>query len=136
MDGRDIKIFAMIAQKMSWLGERQSVLAENIANSDTPRYRSRDIEDLDFRQVLQNRFRTLQPERTTLGHIKGTLPALDRYRIEDVRTNYESAPNENNVILEEQMIKLADTKAQHQAVASIYRKYQSMIRLALGPGAR
>jgi flagellar basal-body rod protein FlgB len=37
-------VFSVATRHMSWLQVRQQVLAGNIANSDTPGYRARDIE--------------------------------------------------------------------------------------------
>ena len=45
-----MSIFAMAQSKMSWLGQRQTVLAQNIANADTPSYRAKDLEALDFQK--------------------------------------------------------------------------------------
>ena len=35
----DIPIFSMLRTRMQWPQERQRVLAENVANADTPKYR-------------------------------------------------------------------------------------------------
>ena len=42
----------MMAKRLSWLGERQQVLANNVANADTPGYRARDLKALSFKKVL------------------------------------------------------------------------------------
>jgi flagellar basal-body rod protein FlgB len=44
----DIPIFSMLRTKMQWHQERQRVLAENVANADTPEFRPRDLKPLDF----------------------------------------------------------------------------------------
>src|ERR1700733_12215607 len=38
----------IIVQKMAYLNQRQSVLAENVANVDTPGYKARDLAPLTF----------------------------------------------------------------------------------------
>ena len=48
----DLPIFGMFQQKMSWLGNRQDVLARNIANASTPGYVPQDLKAQDFRSVL------------------------------------------------------------------------------------
>ena len=38
----------MLRTRMQWHQERQRLLAENVANADTPNYRPRDLAPLDF----------------------------------------------------------------------------------------
>ncbi|HEX3209546.1 MAG TPA: hypothetical protein VHQ91_09220 [Geminicoccaceae bacterium] len=45
---------------------------------------------------------------------------------------YETTPNGNAVILEEQMAKAGQTALDHQLTSNLYRKYLGMLRLALG----
>src|SRR5258708_39520952 len=52
MDLNGIPLFSLISGRMSWLSARQSVLAENVANGDTPNYVARDIKQLDFQNIL------------------------------------------------------------------------------------
>ena len=44
----DIPIFSMLRTRMQWHQERQRVLAENVANADTPQFRPRDLTPLEF----------------------------------------------------------------------------------------
>jgi flagellar basal body rod protein FlgB len=44
----------------------------------------------------------------------------------------EKAPDGNQVSVDVQMEKIAQTDSQHEAVAAIYQKYISMFRMALG----
>ena len=36
----DLPIFSMLRTRMQWHQERQRLLAENVANADTPNYRA------------------------------------------------------------------------------------------------
>ena len=36
----DLPLFSVLKSRMRWFEERQKVLAENVANADTPRYRT------------------------------------------------------------------------------------------------
>ena len=47
----DIPIFSMLRTRMQWHQERQRVLAENVANADTPKFRPRDLEAARFRRA-------------------------------------------------------------------------------------
>ena len=52
MDLNGIPLFSLISGRMSWLSARQSVLAENVANGDTPNYVARDLKPLDFQNMI------------------------------------------------------------------------------------
>ena len=46
----DVPILSMLRTRLNWNQERQKVLAENVANSDTPNYRERDVVAPKFRE--------------------------------------------------------------------------------------
>ena len=54
MELTDLPMFGLLRNRMNWLGQRQEVLAQNVANADTPNYSSRDLKAFDFRQVLND----------------------------------------------------------------------------------
>ena len=43
-----IQLFQALGEKMRWHQERQGVLAENIANADTPGFMERDLKAFSF----------------------------------------------------------------------------------------
>ena len=43
MDLNKIPVMDAIVKKMNWLNRRQRVIAENVANADTPGYLARDL---------------------------------------------------------------------------------------------
>ena len=43
MDLSQSPLFSMLTRRLQWLGQRQQVLAQNIANSDTPGFKPRDV---------------------------------------------------------------------------------------------
>ena len=49
----DLPILSMLRTRMQWHQERQRVLAENVANAETPRYRARDLAPPNFASTLQ-----------------------------------------------------------------------------------
>ena len=49
----DIPILSMLRTRLQWAQQRQAVLAENVANADTPSYRSRDLAPLKFEAPAQ-----------------------------------------------------------------------------------
>ena len=133
MDGK-LNIFEAIGRKMSWLGQRQSVLAENIANADTPDYTPQDMKSGPFARMLARSVKPVTTASTHPAHITGT-PNNDRpAESDEQRRRYETAPSGNSVILEEQLVKVAETQMDYQLMSNLYRKHLGMIRTALGRG--
>jgi flagellar basal-body rod protein FlgB len=132
MDLTNLDIFRMAKQKMSWLTERQVVLANNIANADTPNFRSKDLKSLNFARMLDTSPQ-MRVARTTSGHIMGSAGRSDfravRERMGDV---YEVNPNDNTVVMEEQLMKISESTMQYQLATNIYSKNLSMLKLAMG----
>jgi len=133
MDGK-LNVFQAIARKMDWLGQRQQVLAKNIANADTPDYVPQDLKGEPFRRLLTRRLETVQPATTNPMHIKIGAPSSDKFETAEQRRSYEVAPSGNAVVLEEQLIKVTQTQMDYQSMSNLYRKHLNMIRTALGQG--
>lgn len=125
-------LFALLSSRAAWLGTRQGVLAQNLANADTPGFRPSDL--VPFERALASLPPRPAPElaRTAPGHLPGVASA----RSADARGRrvgaWEIAPSGNAVVLEEQMEKLARTQLDHQLASSLYGKHVAMLRAALG----
>ncbi len=48
------------------------------------------------------------------------------------KNTYETSPTGNNVVIEEEMAKIAENQAEYQKVVSLYGKTISMFKNALG----
>ena len=132
MDLNKLDIFRLTNSKMGWLSERQTVLAQNIANADTPGYRAKDLKVPDFSSML-NTGTNVPVAKTSKGHLMGTIRRADFRTVEEKsRDIYEMNPNENGVIMEEQLIKVNDSNLNYKLVANIYKKNLSMFKIALG----
>lgn len=132
MDIQKIPVFKMMAAKMQWLEHRQRVLAQNVANADTPGYVPHDLKALDYTKSVQKDSFRLQLATTSEAHRQGSIQKTAFGNEQKSRNNYETSPTGNAVILEEQMIKVADTAAEHQLMTNLYRKQLGMFRIALG----
>ena len=51
MDITKLPLFETMRERMAFLSARQTVLAENVANANTPGYRARDVEAPDFAAI-------------------------------------------------------------------------------------
>ncbi len=130
-----VDIFAAIGKRMDWLNQRERVLADNIANSDTPDFVPRDLDGSKFSRLLQSQITPVKPAITNSAHLRGTVAHDGPAKTELQRETYEASPTGNAVILEEQMIKVSETQSAYQLMTNLYRKHMDMFRLALrGPG--
>jgi flagellar basal-body rod protein FlgB len=118
MSINQLPLFSLLHENMRWLGQRQSVLAENVANADTPGYRARDLAPQDFAAML---------DHAQAG--EGTGPDSVA---EEGRNPYEVTLSGNSVALDEQLMKVSDTAARYQLASGLYSKHLAMIRMALG----
>ena len=62
-------ILGIISKRMQWLGQRHSVVAKNIANSDTPNYIPKDLTESSFRAALRRETPRAEPLRTHQAHL-------------------------------------------------------------------
>ena len=132
MDLRKIPVFTAITQRMGWLNQRQQVLAQNIANSDTPGFRPKDLEEIKFGDLLRPG-RALKMAGTSAKHFNPSdTQKLGGFRVKVQDETYGVAPNENAVVVEEQMLKVAETRIDFEVMTVLYKKHIEMIRSALG----
>jgi flagellar basal-body rod protein FlgB len=134
MDLFNIPLFHRLTERMNWLGAREKVIAQNIANSDTPQYQPKDVVPLDFDEHLK-KLAAVEPERTNPKHLVGTIPPADPVDSKKSKKTYETAPAGNSVVIEEQMMKLSQTQADHNQMINLYRKHVDMLKAAIGRGA-
>lgn len=135
MTTQNIGLFKGITAKMQFLDQRQRVIAQNVANADTPGYRPHDLKDVDFGRVLtkatkENR---LRPVTTNNGHLAA------HNEVESPKNRrqgmvYEIGPDGNSVILEEQMVKATQTAMDYNLMTTLYQKNVGMLRTAIGGG--
>ena len=125
MDAGRSNLFDLAQQRLDWADRRQMLLAQNIANADTPGFAPKDV--APFAQALA-RVGGPPLARTQPNHLAGAAPLLS-----DATTQpRERSPDGNAVRLDEQLTKVADTQTTQATVTAIYRKYLAMFGLALG----
>jgi len=140
MMNNDSPLMNMLTQSMRYNAQRQSVLAHNIANADTPSYRAMDLNKPDFETMAMGaasgksgEFRAAGELRMTNNkHMGGTLAGASGFRAQEIRDAQEITPVGNNVVLEQEMAKVSDTGAQYSISSSLMKKFTTMYRGAIG----
>jgi flagellar basal-body rod protein FlgB len=129
----DLPLVAMLRNRMQWQQTRQKVLAENVANADTPGFRARDLKAPVFRpdgSLAAAMPAGMAVERTSPLHLAGS--GASGAAEERQRTRFDVVPSGNAVSLEDEMLKAADNQADYQLAASLYQKSLQMLRTAVG----
>lgn len=125
----DIPILSMLRTRMQWHQERQRLLAENVANSDTPNFRPRDLVDLRFDNPVAP-VASLNLARTDQGHLAGTTGGGTSFR--SAGQQFQVRPAGNAVTLEDEMLKVAANQMDYQAATSLYTRSLGLIKTAIG----
>ena len=125
-----IPIFSMLRTRLQWHQERQRLLAENVANANTPKFTPRDLAPPEF-----NRMRaapTVSVAQTDSGHMAGS-SALGGGQFQlDRGSPFEVRPGGNGVSLEDEMLKVAANQMDFQAATALYSRGLGLIKTALG----
>lgn len=139
----DLKILGMAKGLASHASQRQSLIAENVANADTRSYRARDVKA--FSEVYDG---PGGDPATRVGASAFTPTAMrpghtgfdERGRAANVSEVYEisklgaDSPNGNSVSLEDQMVRGAQAAADHEMALAVLRKSMDFLRMAIGRG--
>ena len=129
----DIPILSMLRTRLDWGQQRQKLLADNVANADTPNYRARDLAPLKFDPPgMAGEVAPLVLAKTEPGHIGGIGASGSQFRSKSDR--YETRPGGNSVSLEDEMMKVAANQMDYQAVSALYTRSLNLLKTALGKG--
>lgn len=126
----DLPLFSMLRTRMQWHQERQRLLAENVANSDTPNYRPRELSPLQFDRP-QPMLASLGLNRTEAGHIASSEGSSSQFQTARFG-GYETRSAGSVVHLEDEMIKVAANQMDYQAATTLYTKSLGLIKTAIG----
>ncbi|MEM7197400.1 MAG: flagellar basal body protein [Pseudomonadota bacterium] len=138
-------LISAIRSRTQWLVARQRVISQNIANSDTPRFKARDLKAQNFQSLLRSNHR---PPDMSFGKGAGILHTTDSHHynnggtlaimraqpnlsVFEKRTPFEVSPDENSVNLEEQMVQLNQTTDSHRFMTNLSKKYTEMYRYSI-----
>ena len=130
---QDIGLFQALGAKIGYLSQRQGVIAQNVANSDTPGYRPKDLVPVDFSTMLkaQEGEASVSVARTNEQHMPNAEIVIDP-KSRKQKDTYEVAPAGNSVIMEEQLMHAGQNAMDYNLMLNVYQRQVSMFRVALG----
>jgi flagellar basal-body rod protein FlgB len=131
----NIPLFSALAEKMKWHQTRQGLLAENVANAQTPGYRGRDLAAFGFSEHMRNLGTSkIAAAVTAPGHMAAMGTDADGFGARTINS-FEVTPSGNGVTLEDEVMKVAGNQMDYQMVTSLYTRSMRLIRVALGKQA-
>src|ERR1700761_5853528 len=115
MNLTDLPLFSALTQKMSWISDRQKLLAENVANVDTPNYQATDLRPLDFSSTLSSVQQPLEmaPVASNAGHITLVSDQVQIPESQRIQTPEDKQINGNTVSMEDEMMKISDNSSDY-----------------------
>jgi flagellar basal-body rod protein FlgB len=133
----DMPIFQLMKARMDMLGQRQRTIAENVANVSTPGFVPKDVDDKSFARMMEGiagqtgaGMQGVQMTATAPGHMAapgtGGMPGV---RLVD-RPDSETTLDGNKVVVEEQMMKVAETRTEFETMVGLYQKSLGLLRIA------
>lgn len=111
----------LLSQSNSWLSVRQSAVSQNVANANTPGYKSKDVEP--FVSVLDKT--QLAMVATNAGHLSGgnNMPTTSKVKKADSWTVTHSG---NSVSIEQELLKAGQVQRSHALNTSIAKSFHNM----------
>ncbi len=118
-----VNLFKLASQQARWLSVRQTAVAGNIANVNTPGFRTTDVEP--FEQVLDKTrvaMATTHPTHISLGATR------DGFAVREVvDRNAARLPSDNTVVLENELMKSGEVAKSMQLNTAIVKAFHRMI---------
>lgn len=131
----DSPLLDSITQSMKSLAQRQRVIAQNVANSETPGFKSQEVEAPDFSSLLTHKGvpHVVRPRvQVTSGMVALGVPPTENGRVVADSNVSETKPDGNNVTLEDQLLKMGQVQTDFQTMTDLYRKQMGLIQAAIG----
>jgi flagellar basal-body rod protein FlgB len=123
----NLNVLSLASALAAHASARQRLIAENVANADTPGYRARDIADFAATLDSQPAFaaRTTRPGHVAFGADPNGFEARDQAAMG------AETPNGNSVSLEDQMLRAAEVRQEHALALGVYSKSLEILRTAI-----
>ncbi|MCP1336817.1 FlgB family protein [Futiania mangrovi] len=106
---------------------RQTLIAQNVANADTPGYRARDLEAFKVHGTSEDGFAA---KATRAAHAGASADSLLAARTVD--TPGPESLNGNTVDLEDQLVRGAEAQQRHAMALGVYGTAIGLVRTAIG----
>ena len=117
-----MQLFNIVSRHNTWLAVRQTAVAGNIANANTPGYKALDVEP--FEKVLEST--RLSMQTTQAGHMTdgaAKAAAVDARKSEPWETSHSG----NSVSLEQELISAGEVNRAYRLNTGIAKAFHRML---------
>jgi flagellar basal-body rod protein FlgB len=136
MDLNKIPLLSVLKGRMSYVNQRQKLIAENVANSNTPNFAPSDLKGFTFEGALKSQGvlpqagQPVNTARTQAAHLAGTQKVSGPWKPEETPDS-EARLDGNQVVLEDEMLKMTTAKLDYDAAISFYQQSMGMLKMAI-----
>ena len=116
-----IYLFDLAFQRSQWLSVRQTTVAENVANANTPNYRARDVEP--FEATLDKT--GLAMAATSPGHLSLGTSQVRAASVQQAKS-WDITRRGNDVGVERELIKAGEVSRDYALNVSIVKSFHRM----------
>lgn len=124
----NLAVFQTAGRMAAHAGRRQAILAQNVANADTPDYKARDL--VDFASTVRKTSFSADMVATRGQHLQGRIsrshvvaPVIER--------KAEADPNGNTVALDQELMFAVEARRMHDRSMAIYRSALNLLRAGI-----
>ena len=126
-----ISLLSALKSRMGWLSDRQKVVSQNVANSDTPGFKPKDLAPQDFAALMSGQSAPVIPTIRLMDGTPLTMPDATAHGSKQITSpDSETTMDGNSVVLEEEMLKMSESRQNFEAAVGFYEKAQDMVRMA------
>src|ERR1700679_2288772 len=130
MANDDISIFAMLKSRLTYLADRQQVIAQNVANSDTPNFTPKDLKPFALPGAGgAGALAPITPTRTSPMHMAAPAAAAPGVKPIDSPAS-ETTLDGNSVVLEAEMMKRSQSRMDYDAAVPFYQQSMQLLATA------
>jgi flagellar basal-body rod protein FlgB len=122
----DVYLYKLASQRIGYLSTRQSLIAGNVANANTPSFRAQDLKP--FAATLQETALTMSV--TNAAHMTPGVQGIDAPRAREADAA-DAAVSGNSVDIEAEMVKLGETSRDYSEATGIQKAFHQMFSQAL-----
>ena len=126
----NIPLFATLKSRLGYLTQRERLVAENVANSETPGYAPKDLKPFTLPDDKSAAGLKLATVTTSVRHISSTGSASAARFAAVIAPDGETTLDGNQVVLEEQMMKMQEARMNYDAAIGFYQKSMNLLRMA------
>lgn len=123
-----IQLFELASKQAKWLSVRETAVATNIANSNTPSYRAKDV--TPFSNLLDEKSAPIAMAATNPMHfveVNGSDPLIQTELTDDPVI----LPSGNNVGLATELMKSGEIRRDHDLNTGLVKAFNTMMMLTV-----